>query len=364
MSDDAESFWNEVLLITRLQTGSRLKGPSILLLCFLVSACTLGACSAGPGSPGSVPEEEIEPWGVEIPAHPEPGFALQTQVFRIPAGSERMFCTFGTFEEDLAVQTYEWFHHRVFGHHMVLRAVHEETAEDYPDGSVWDCLPNEFYVELGPSTVLFNATEEGLVRGRMSLHEDQAVMVQKGTRYFIQSHYINVTDQDVFLRDILHFGTAPLEQIQRPVGTWTLTSDDFLLPADGALDVTDECVFPRDVYVSMLMVHMHFNGTHFSSDLIDGDLAESNYFDLPLWYDEWQYYFPPLEYEPGLPIPAGSTLRYTCHYQNEMDVDLFWPDEMCVFEGMAYPLLRPYACNNSLDESSLVLEEFVFPDAE
>jgi hypothetical protein len=265
----------------------------------------------------------------------------------------------------MAVQRFEWFHHKSFGHHMVIKAVNEErTAEEFPDGSVWDCLSQSFYEEsdLGPQAALFNANvsagNSAASRGVMQLLSDQAVLVPAGTRYMIQSHYINVTDRDLHLQDILHFGLVPLEDVERPVGTWTFTSSDFSIPPGLTQGVGHTCGFPRDVFVSMLMVHMHGFATHFDSVLSGGIQDGDEFYNVDEWRDEWRYFYPNTSVEPGYPVPVESKLTYTCHFENSTDHSLEWPEEMCVFEGLAYPLYRPFICNLGRDESGDVVPEF------
>jgi len=276
-----------------------------------------------------------------------------------------MFCRFDTFEDDMAVQRFEWFHNKSFGHHMVIKAVNEErTAEQFPDGSVWDCLSQSFYTdsELGPQASLFNANLYfGIAeasRGVMDLLSDQAVLVSAGTRYMIQSHYINVTDRDLYLQDVLHFGLVPLEDVERPVGTWTFTSSDFSIPPGVTQGVGHNCGFPRDVFVSMLMVHMHNFATHFDSVLSGGDSDGEEFYNVDHWPDQWQYSYPNTSLDPGLQVPEESEVAYTCHVENSTDHFLEWPEEMCVFEGLAYPLHRPVICNLGRDESGDVMPEF------
>jgi hypothetical protein len=274
-----------------------------------------------------------------------------------------MFCMFGTFEEDIAVRTFEWFHHVVFGHHMVVRAVaRERTIEKFPDGSVWDCLNPDFYddSDLGPQAALFNATEPGLVRGRMALEEDQAVLISAGTRYIVQSHFVNVTDRDLYLQDVLHFSLIPLERVERPVGTWTFTTDDFAVPPGSAEGVGHSCSVPRELFFSMVMVHMHGYATHFTSELTGGEHPNEEFFNVSNWQPDWRYFFPAGQFDPGIVVPAERKVKYTCYFENSEDTPPEWPKEMCVFEGLAYPLYRPLICNRGVDNSAAVVDEFDF----
>jgi hypothetical protein len=56
--------------------------------------------------------------------------------------------------------------------------------------------------------------------------------------------------------------------------------------------------------------------------------------------DDWRTE-PPIEmYDPAIPVGSGLSAELTYHFFNDLDMPVIWPTEMCVLEGMPYPLLR------------------------
>ena len=49
-------------------------------------------------------------------------------------------------------------------------------------------------------------------------------------------------------------------------------------------------------------------------------------------------------YDPAIPVGSGLSVEFTCNFFNDLDTPVIWPTEMCVLEGMAYPLLRAIDC--------------------
>ena len=114
-----------------LKTMTPWPSAASLLLLF---ACTSVAPEVLPEDRESeaYSKDPLVPWHVAIPPAPDPGLAIETPIYRIPSETEQMHCMFGTFEEDLAIQTYEYFHNPTFGHATVVRGIKGARRRPFP----------------------------------------------------------------------------------------------------------------------------------------------------------------------------------------------------------------------------------------
>ena len=271
-------------------------------------------------------------WMAYIPEPPEGGFQIQTPLYKLPPYSEGYWCLVGTWEFDMAVNWFEWFQDPVYGHHMRMDKIGE--MPEYPDGHVQPC-DREL---MGDGTPYFNATEGGLVTGLMNLDDDMGVVVKGGDRWLIQSHFYNTTDQEIWVQDTVNIGWIELEGLEKPLSTWTFDEVEFELPPQQVSEVEFTCTWPQDVYVVMWMVHMHDRALSFTSEVQQEDLSWEPWYDIEEWDPAW-YRNPQLEM-PAEPVffPEGQSLKGTCRINNDTESTRVWPDEMCVLEGLAYPL--------------------------
>ncbi|MEE2827614.1 MAG: hypothetical protein VX498_00380, partial [Myxococcota bacterium] len=323
-----------------------------LVLAF-AGALLCSSCEPARGNgfcPTGVLEGYRSSWGCLLPDPPEGGLQITTPVYGVNPGQDVKFCYFGTWAEDMGVDWYEWFQDPVHGHHMRMDEMTfdpDVDPVDFPDGAVGDCSSLDALDSVGRSRGLFNATHEGLVSGRMDLEDGMGVLIHEGERWMIQSHFINVTDELILVQDVINIGWRPIEEIEKPVSTWAFSATDFALPPGEATDVVYDCVWPQDANVNMVMVHMHEWGQAYSSSIIHEDGSSSPYYNLPEWDPEWRHQPELFMPEGGIPVSQGDTVRGTCHYYNDTDHTMIWPEEMCVVEGMAWPLEEPVTCDAS-----------------
>ena len=274
-----------------------------------------------------------------IPDPPLGGFQIRTPIYEIGPGEEVQKCYWGTWEEDAAVNWYEEFQDPIYGHHVRMEGLPAGTG--HPDGHVSDCFEDDF----GTRNNLFNTTYLGLVGGIMELHDGMGVRVRAGDRWTIQSHYINVTNETLYLQEVANIGFLPLDELTRPLSTWTFASLELDLQPNTTTDVTFDCSWPTDLTVTMIMVHMHERARAFFSETQSGKGAEwQPFYNLEEWLPEWRN--EPLAHRPdgGVPVSGGDIVRSTCRYYNETDEVLDFPTEMCVLEGLAWPLDEPLEC--------------------
>jgi hypothetical protein len=290
-------------------------------------------------------------WMEIIPDPPEGGYQIQTPIYELPPYSETYNCFVGSWEHDMGVNWFEWFQDRTYGHHMRMDNVGELV--DIEDGEVQPCL--EAGVLMNDVKPYFNATEPGIITGRMNLPEGMGVVVKGGDRWLIQSHYYNSTDEVKWVQDTVNIGWVPLEGLEKPTSTWTFDNTQFELPPQEVSDIVFNCTWPQEVNVYMFMVHMHDRALSFASEVQQEDGSWEPWHAIPEWNPRW-YHSPVLQF-PKEPVVflKGQTVKGTCRINNDTDYPRVWPEEMCVMEGLAYPLYEGltnrHICNNTASGS-------------
>jgi len=115
--------------------------------------------------------------------------------------------------------------------------------------------------------------------------------------------------------------------------SWTTRAFD-VPPGESSIQV--DCVLPEDVKLLMFANHMHERGMSTTTTLVDAQGMEHDLKRDDAW--EYEFAFNPNFSTAALAtpvvLPAGSTLRTTCHWLNEGVTNINFPDEMCVFFGL------------------------------
>ena len=315
----------------------------------VAEVCKVGVGGVGAGDDTGLRPPEMS-WMGLIPDPPEGGFQYQTPVYTVPPYEEAYKCFWGTWPEDMAVHWFEWFQDPVHGHHMRMDRV--GNVEGPPDGTVVDCLGGEVNY-MAEARNLFNATEGGVISGRMRLEDDMGVVVRGGERWVIQSHFLNVTDQEIKVQDTVNIGWNPWSEIDKPISTWTFDEVFFELPPNQESEIKFRCTWPQDVNVVMWMVHMHDRGLSFESRVSQEEGNWESWYGLEEWNPEW-YHQAKIEIPPeAVFFSEGQILEGTCRIMNDTDQARIWPEEMCVIEGLAWPLydgiLASAVCEHGFD---------------
>ena len=173
-----------------------------------------------------------------------------------------------------------------------------------------------------------------------SLPEGFGVRLPEGANVVIQSHYINYTDQEMRVRDVVHLGW--FEEGEEAIEA------SYLILNHGALDiepgdssVSVGCGLPgvdREYGVLSLFGHMHEHGSGIVIGSDRGDGSEELY-----RIDEWRVSyrdFPPItEWSPDDPLllRSGDGFSVTCSYRNTTGANLRFPEEMCSAVALYYP---------------------------
>lgn len=261
----------------------------------------------------------------------------------VPPGTERQYCLFGTYTgEDAGLYGFA-SHQAGIGHHLILLGT-DESAEDYPDGTIVDCTdPGALMTSFDPLI-----TPEPLAQGEtaITLPDGFAVKLRQGQRTIVQAHYINTLPTPARVRDVITVRYRAEEDVTTWAAAFALNSDSLRLAPQRETTTSFDCAFDDDLNVLYLTGHMHALGRSF--DFSAG--TEAATLQSLVRMDEWRLEYrdnpPVLRFAPGeLDLPANSLLRTTCTWFNDTDAEVTFPEEMCTTAGMVYPSLVPVICS-------------------
>lgn len=194
-------------------------------------------------------QEEITDLRVPIP-DPDPKFVDLIGPERIiKPGEDAMYCTHLTNDAgDLAVHYLDVMQGK-FGHHVVLLA----TTDPKEHGTTEDCSSDAYMENV--SAYVLPGTE---------LPDGYAVNIPAGTKYILQSHYVNASLKSIRVRDIARMETLKPEEIKGWAATMTTNIRNFEVPADGKeYELTFDCIADQDMTLHLAGPHMHEWGTRF-----------------------------------------------------------------------------------------------------
>jgi hypothetical protein len=289
--------------------------------------------------------EQVVDMRIDVPQAPTTGLQLVSPPVEVAAYEDAQLCWFGTWDEDTSgVVVSETWQHPSFGHHNILFMT-TMSEDEHPDGSVVDCSERE--TELMLSMVPLTNPTESLGEGhtRMTLPDGMAVRVEPGTRWVMQSHYINPTDQPVLLHDVVNLHTVPIDDVEVFAAPFAQVSLGMDIPANSRADYLMDCSWDQDVDVLILFGHMHEWGEAIRIDWARSDGSEQTLYEVSEWDPVYRDAPPILHFDEGeLRVQPGDRFLTQCAWDNDTDQDLDFPTEMCVAGGMVYPADEPVIC--------------------
>lgn len=226
------------------------------------------------------------------------------------------------------------------GHHAVLLTTTEEqpvgTTRDW---SEYDQLDTAFLGGIG------GEGGEGL-----RLPEGAVFRVPAGRALVMQTHYQNASDQAIEgTSSYLDVKFAEPSDDHLVAGLFAhLTLDLNVPPGPSERELT--CVVTRDVPMLMLVNHIHEWGLSIKTTLtVDGE--ERVLKDDQIWNSEWvtNPNYQRFTVEEPFIIPAGSTIKTHCNWNNTTGENLVYPEEMCIFTGY-----------HSLGDTDVICKDGVF----
>ena len=194
-------------------------------------------------------------------------------------------------------------------------------------------------------TIVYDS--EGVLN-EYELPDGFAAPLKNGQRIILQSHYLNVTEQDILVRDAAHFVLVP----EAEVNTWTAafvnTVTNFTIPANSPeYTLRFDCGFDDEYSLLFLGGHLHEWGKSFQVERTNGG-DTSTIYEVPEWEPVFRDSPMYTEYaRDEFNVGPDDTFTTTCTWFNGGDTDIEFPQEMCVTFGMAYPTRVPVICDPS-----------------
>ena len=325
-----------------------------LLMTMMLTACT------GQDDPGQDADSGTGADALDLrrdfpdpPASDAEMLIFEPPAYTIPAFGEKQFCWFGTYEGPEVGIVYNAMYQAPSGHHVVMLTT---TADPdvYPDDEVFDCTEQDALpmTDMDPNFIGSGElvqTDAG-PQGEFWLPDGMGAVMKPGTRYVIQSHYVNYEPEDILVNDRMVYGVLPADQIETWAAPVINVKSDMSIPPGQEYSMSFECEFEEDINILFLGGHMHEYGTQFSLDHIKGDGTEETLYDIPVW-DPYMRDAPPFNryLDDPLELEAGDRWRTNCTWFNTEDHELAFPSEMCVTFAMAFPARVTITCDSSDD---------------
>jgi len=290
--------------------------PSLYSLLLWSALC---ACSASEG------ELSVE-LPDDVPAPPEDGIQLVGSPFRVAAGNEVIMCMEIDFEvtEDLYISE-SAVYQRDGGHHVL---VYYTTGTAPVESAPHEC--NE--LDMGDIRLVGTGSAGG---SGIALPEGKALKIPKGARLFFQSHYLNLTSEEIEVIDAVNLRMVPESQVEERVGSFAHVDLGLELPPGVETTRSFRCEMPYDMKPTHLIPHMHELGRHFEAYLEHGE-ERTQLFDVD-WEEAFRDDFPEYKDIESLEFKKGDILETTCTWMNHEDLPARFPREMCVTFFLFYP---------------------------
>ena len=174
-----------------------------------------------------------------------------------------------------------------------------------------------------------------------------AMKIPANIKLFTQSHYLNTTDHEVTAEDVINLRTIPESEVVEIAGTFTEIDLSFELPARLETTRTVECTVPVDMTVPFLIPHMHEFGKHITVELEQAGTMQT------LYDSDWSVAlrddFPVRHFTDHLKLQTTDKIRTSCTWNNDGDIPLLFPREMCATFMMFYPSIdgAMWACDET-----------------
>lgn len=291
-------------------------------LSFVALLCTV-ACSGSDGSSNGTagPSSTADTTTPALPAG-EKQLTLTLAPFDIGPGEETYRCqTFqNPFGQDIAIVKSESTM-TPGSHHMAAFRVMDDT-----NGAIEECSGLEFHPTIHASQTPTATTVYPPGIGA-------SLSAAEGVR--LNVHFLNTTLDTIHTHVTVTFTYVNPSDVTYQAAQIYLNNSSLQVPP-GASTATATLAIPTsvgDVKLLSAQSHMHQRATHFDATLSDGT-------DL---YQTAQWSEPEVKtFTPALALPSGSSITWTCDFQNNTTETLTFGEsaatnEMCVFTGFYYP---------------------------
>jgi hypothetical protein len=291
----------------------------------VVAGSAGGATTGSAGAAGGAPK----PSGL-----PDVQFKLDVKV---AAGAELLECQYVAMPTDrgvIAVNSAE-SHYTPGSHHLLAYRTDLTALPTADHVGVWDCEQGSWFQHDKGS--YYEAQQPDSHR---ELPAGIAHEFQPGEVVLLQSHYVNTTGADIDAHVVLTLHTMDIKNVTAEAGTIIFSNVNIMVPAHAQSRSTMTCTLPQDFHPAELWSHMHHWARNFVATTNDSAamtaLGGMLYVE-PDWSEP-----KPRVYDPSITIKSGSTITFSCDFDNDTDQTLVYGDsalknEMCIFHGMYWP---------------------------
>jgi len=243
--------------------------------------------------------------------------------FVVPAGEEVYECQdfANPWGDQVDIKTYS-LQMSPGSHHMFAFYVSNAT-----DGAIEPC-PNGG-LQFGAFT--FTAQQPQLTE---TFPATVGATIPQGTGFQLMAHYLNATSTDIEMTSVaLTMYVAKPGLVTQHAGVLYLDNTAVAAPP-GISTSTDSYTLPQDVQIMSSASHMHHYGTNFVSTASSGETL----FTTTQWAEP-----PGKPYSPPLPLTSGTTITWTCTYDNTGGTLLSFGESalknvMCISISVFFPV--------------------------
>jgi hypothetical protein len=289
----------------------------------LVGGVVLASQGCGSGDECERPGIDCD---VELAA-PAVGTQFVVGPFDVAEGTEELKCFWRKVPFDMDVTEIS-VRYNLGSHHLDIFSVPYSMPDgefDCSDPDEWGAWPSEVANGL-PDDAPHPSIVVGFQNDTVdfSLPPDVSYKLEEGQQLMFQSHYANVSSQDVPTARALSLINLIASEDPTPVTAQTAFDEDFdiYLPARETTVLTRYCDFPRDVDLVSIFGHFHSRGVRHQVFTVDPDTHE----EIELIYESTDWDEPPfLTWDTVWEgtIPARS-VKMVAEYFNYEDRDIIW----------------------------------------
>lgn len=169
--------------------------------------------------------------------------------------------------------------------------------------------------------------------GNVAIPEGVVFRLKKGRYLAIQSHYLNVSDQDIKGETYIDIKMTPRNEANTVAGHFASTSVSISLPPKVLTTLDVHCDIKEDLHILRMTNHMHYAGLSTFTEYTDPAGALTMLKKDDTWSEDWALTpnYDNFPVSAPLLIPAGSKIHTQCTWNNATDKTLTFPEEMCVF---------------------------------
>lgn len=265
--------------------------------------------------------EDIPPFtGLEVPEAGK-GYQIHVPPFPVPVNYEReIFVRMDIGNtEDIYVSKFEVLC-RPGTHHLIAYGFEDENDPSNPSIGVMrdQNLPDgraNFNLTMGSGAMYCGVQEP---RFDLDFPEGIAVRIPANSTLDINSHYFNLTDEQIFGEVFLNLVTIPVDSVKETLVIDDINNDNVLfLPPNQLTDIEYTKRFNRPVDIRQMFAHMHKRGYQFEVYRVGGvQDGEKVYVSYDYQHPPYQFFSPPLHFEPG------EGLRTVVSYNNETNREI------------------------------------------